>query len=217
MPSSASVRFDVANWQIKQQSEHRIVWFNRVPDILILEFSPDPVNLPTDLQNIAGIRSFIERMVGQNGGAVISVERIHCDKLEAIKSLFKYRQSASARRSPLGTVYAGLYILPFADFHYLLKIQCNEYGNTGLRETHFAQHSAPDYQHMTSMQERLADVAHSKVVVSPSDDVQYDAAFPHHPLSRLRTYLRHIEATFEADEGLKIARPFRYNPEPNGL
>ena len=213
MPSIASVRFDVANWHIKEQSDQKIIWFNHVPDLLILEFSPCALNLPADLQNMAGMRAFIKRMVRQNAGAVISVEDVICDELEGVKSIFKYRQTPSSRRSPLGTVYLGLYIFPLATMHYLLKVQCCEYGTTGLRETAVAlQQPRPahgEYKSVFSMQELLGDLNQREAQYLPADDEQYDTSFPNHPLSRLRGYLKHIEGTFIVDEHVKIAEPFR--------
>jgi hypothetical protein len=213
MPSIASVRFDVANWRMKEQSDQKIVWFNAVPDLLILEFSPRPVNLPTDLRDVAGMREFVEAMVQQNAGAVVSVECLTCDELDAVKSISKYRQTASSRRSPLGIVYLGLYIFPLAEFHYRIKVQCYEYGTTGLREAAVAiQQPRPagsEYTLISSMQELLASSGQQQVKTSPADDERYDESFPNHPLSRLRRYLRHIEETLTADESIKLAEPFR--------
>jgi hypothetical protein len=213
MPSIASVRFDVASWYIKEQSDQKIVWFNRVPDMLLLEFAPHALDLPADLQDMAGMRAFIERMVRQNAGAVISVENVTCDELEGVKSIFKYRQTPSSRRSPLGMAYLGLYIFPLAAMHYLLKVQCCEYGTTGLREAAVAllqPRPAPgEYKKVSSMQELLSNLSQSEVRLTPADDEQYDTSFPNHPLSRLRGYLKHIEETFIVDENVKIAEPFR--------
>ena len=213
MPSIASVRFDVTNWRMKEQSDRKIVWFNQIPDLLILEFSPRPLALPTDLRDVAGMRAFVERMVQQNDGAVLSVENILCDEVEAVKSLFKYHQTPSSRRSALGMVYIGLYIFPLADLCYLLKVQCCEYGTTGLREAVVAiQQPRPalsDYKMISSVQELLANLSQSKVQKTPADDEQYDTSFPGHPLSRLRGYLRHLEETLFFDENVKIAEPFR--------
>lgn len=214
MPSIASLRFDVANWQMKQRSEQRIVWFNQVPDILILEFSPHPVHLPADLQNMTRIRVLIEQMVNQNAGALISAEHLLCDEIEAAKSIFKYRQTASSRRSPQGIVYAGLYIFPFADFHYLLKAQCSEYGTTGLREaavvTQQPYTGTTGSTNVNAMEEMRPTPTGQKVMTGLSDDEKYDISFPQHPLSRLRDYLKQIEETLRADENLKLAEPFRY-------
>ncbi len=213
MPSIASVRFDVANWQIKERSDQKIVWFNRVPDMLILEFSPCVLNLPADLRDMAGMRAFIERMVRQNAGAVISVEDVTCDELEGVKTIFKYRQTPSSRRSPLGMAYLGLYIFPLAAMHYLLKVQCCEYGTIGLREASVAlqqpRPASSEYTNISSMQELLSSISQREVRRGPADDEQYDTSFPHHPLSRLRGYLKHIEETFIVDENIKIAEPFR--------
>lgn len=216
MLSIASVQFDVANWQIKQRSEQKIVWFNQIPDILILEFSPHPIELPADLQNMDAVCTFVEQMVRQNAGAVVSVENLQRGEVEIVKSIFKYRQTASSKRSPLGMVYAGLYILPFAECHYLLKVQCSEYGTTGLREAAVSASQQDQAENTSasvvySLDEMFATSVLQRVVAGLWDDEKYDAAFPLHPLSRLRNYLRHIEATFTTDEMLKSARPFRKN------
>lgn len=215
MPSIASVRFDVTDWRIKEQSDRKIVWFNHIPDLLTLEFSPRALELPTDLRDMAGMRAFIERMVRQNHGAVVSVEHVFCDDLEGVKSIFKYRQTPSSRRSALGVAYLGLYIFPLAGLHYRLKVQCYEYGTTGLREAAVAlQQPRPalnEYQTISSIQELLANLSQQKIQNTPADDEQYDTSFPEHPLSRLRGYLKHLEETLLVDENVRIAEPFRRN------
>lgn len=212
MPSITSLRFDLANWHIKERSEHRIVWFNWVPDMLVLEYSPHPIAFPAALNDLASLRAFTEYMVRQNAGAVISVEKVVCDELEGMKSIFKYRQTPSSKRSPLGTAYLGLYIFPLAELHYILKVQCCEYGPTGLREAAIAMlHPRPErnaYKLISSMEELLIDMGQQQVRATLADEEQYDVSFPSHPLSRLRGYLKHIEETITVDESVKLAEPF---------
>ncbi len=177
-----------------------MVWFNPVPDLLILEFSPHPIELPADTTDMAGMRAFIEQMVQLNGGAVVAVEHLRYKTIDIVKSIFKYRQTASTRRSADGTVYASLYIIPFAECHYLLKIQCNEYGTPGMRE------AIVTAQTTAIASQKLAAPMQTSSYLS--DDEQYDSAFPLHPLSRLRSYLRQIEETLKLDEDLCRARPY---------
>ena len=44
-----------------------------------------------------------------------------------------------------------------------------------------------------------------------SDDEKYDASFPHHPLTRVRRWLRHIERTF------RVGMVEELSPEPNAV
>jgi hypothetical protein len=44
-----------------------------------------------------------------------------------------------------------------------------------------------------------------------SDDVQYDAQFPDHPLSRLRSVLRHLASTVSIADEVKAAAPFVFS------
>jgi hypothetical protein len=57
----------------------------------------------------------------------------------------------------------------------------------------------------------------SQISASLSDDEQYDNAFPLHPLSRLRAYLRQIEATLQVDDDLAQTKPFRIKPEVGSI
>ncbi|HEX4207741.1 MAG TPA: hypothetical protein VHZ51_26795 [Ktedonobacteraceae bacterium] len=216
MPSISSLHVDTSGWQLKKQSDTRRVWINRARDVLTLEFFPTATSLPTYLHDAAGWLQYYQGRVQHEGGAVVSIDLLPLDGLDAVRALFKFRNPKLHRLSPLGMTYLGSWMLPRAHFSYIIKVQCFEYGATGTREAAVAVKQADGDVHsmtgeppriVSSADEWLAELAKSPVTVTPSDDAKYDATFPLHPLTRARSYLRHIQQTAHIDNDVRNSKP----------
>jgi hypothetical protein len=106
-------------------------------------------------------------------------------------------------------VYVGSLTLPFADFSFVIKVQCAEFEVSGLRDA--------------IVMERL--LAEGKVTLDPetkairgwscdpydpafkatllchkSDEEAYDTEFPDHPLTEMRKHIATILSTIAADD-----------------
>ena len=95
-------------------------------------------------------------------------------------------------QEPTGMTYVGGITIPFRDFSYGVKIQCEEGPMTGTREAML-------------MAEALADgsveFVENKITGEWNpDNARFDERFPDHPLSRLRRHLSSIEATLNVDD-----------------
>lgn len=96
-------------------------------------------------------------------------------------------------QQPHGMTYVGSFILPFARFSYVVKIQCEERGMTGVREAVlFAE--ALEAKTVTFDPESEIPIAGP---LNP-DSADFDDRFPQHPLSRLRRHLQEIPRCFVA-------------------
>ena len=107
------------------------------------------------------------------------------------------RQIVKVRQRPSGMTYLGSITLPFKKFSYVLKVQCEERGVTGMREA-------------VLLDEGLAAGTVQTFPDSPNpirgdwdpDADRHDARFPDHPISRVRRHLRSIISSCVVDEAL---------------
>jgi hypothetical protein len=114
------------------------------------------------------------------------------------------RQIIKIPQQPHGITYLGSITLPYRSFSFVLKIQCPEYGTTGIRDAVIADEL---------MGEGLVSIVVGAQVIrgwtqdpyeptltdgfrkNVSEDPKYDARFPAHPLSRLRPLLTRLQGT----------------------
>jgi hypothetical protein len=145
---------------------------------------------------------------------MIEVETPQIDGCLAVRSIFKLRQQLT------GMTYIGSITLPFGNFSYVLKVQCMETGVTGLRESlalpqmmasgrvKLQEGSDGAPQLLGWMQDPYAPTISMPLMRNLAEDEQYDAQFPNHPLSRLRSALRRIQSSLRLAPDLKDAPPF---------
>jgi hypothetical protein len=136
-----------------------------------------------DLPKSRDLASFVSQMRDQAAASHASL--LECD-IVRIGQLPAVRQIAKVPQRPSGMTYLGAFTLPFAKFSYVLKVQCEEHGVTGIREAVLLDHK---------LKNKLASidpVAAAMATRSDADSEEYDVQFPNHPLSRLRRHLRYI-------------------------
>lgn len=130
------------------------------------------------------------------GAALVDFEIVTFAGTPAIRQILRVPQK------PSGMTYLGAITLPFAKFSYVLKVQCEERGVTGIREA-------------VLLAEALKNKTVSLSPDSPNpiqgdwdpDAEKFDQRFPTHPLSRLRRHLRQLESCISIDNAaLKHAR-----------
>jgi hypothetical protein len=102
----------------------------------------------------------------------------------------------------MGMTYLGSLTLPFKNFSYVLKIQCEERGPTGLRE-------AVLLDKLIGEKKVHLDAAGKIVGHWNPDDPQFDDAIQAHPLSRLRRVLCKIQPAIRIDPKTKSSPGFR--------
>ena len=121
---------------------------------------------------------------------------VECSIL-GIRAIRAVRQIVKVRQDPSGLTYLGSLTLPFRNFSYVLKVQCEERGVTGVREA-------------ILLDEALAAKTVEIVPDSPNpirgdwnpDSERHDARFPDHPVSRVRKHLRSLAAACQVNEAL---------------
>jgi len=115
--------------------------------------------------------------------------------------------------------YLGSLTLPFRDFSFVLKIQCEERGVTGMREAVLLDetlgsgevHLEFDGEDIAGWMKVPCDVTRtSGLARSLADDDEHDRRFPDHPLSRARRFLSASEANISVSGAIRNASPFLY-------
>jgi hypothetical protein len=114
----------------------------------------------------------------------------------AIKVIFKVPQK------PSGMTYVGSLTIPFRDFSFVVKVQCEERGITGGREA--------------VLLTRWLETHDLPAVLGDPTDLpdwhpeseEFDAEFPGHPISRVRRVLRRVCDSLVIDEGVASAAGF---------
>ncbi len=170
------------------------LWVNPDGDQLSLHYFSKPPDIYVDLKDIDALRAFYREGIITEGGALIEADLITIAKHDAIRTIFKHPQK------PHGMIYFGSITLPFRDFSYVVKIQCNERG-TYWHPNSFVLHEflASGRVNIDREAGRLfgwfADPYDPNIVTglmrNHSEDVSYDEKFPQHPLSRLRKLLQY--------------------------
>jgi hypothetical protein len=162
------------------------------------------------LSNLAALRDGYRSLVLQAGHGFISLDVLQLKGIGAIKLIVK------ARQQPHGMTYVGSLTFPFASFSFVVKVQCPEYGVTGVREAVVLDSLLRKYP-PEKIEEGLipgwaADPYDSSrqdgMMRNVAEDEALDAKFPMHPLSRVRRYLATIEPGFQFDDPIYGATPF---------
>jgi len=209
LPALQALRFDLTGWAPDAQSEDEVRWTSASGDVLSLHLIAVPPDFPTGLDDVQGLRAFYRKLTVEAGGGIIEVDVVSQAQLRLVRTLCKFPQR------PTGMAYIGSLALPFAAFSYLIKVQCPEQAITGLRDTLILSTLIPpdDQGPQRWVEEEWAKDPYepsdrSRLRRNLSEDEQYDAEFPDHPLSRARRYLARILRTLEVEPSLREAAPF---------
>ena len=163
------------------------VWYTHDGDGVGLHYfglKPDLPNKQTTTQ------AFISQYLALLGESGIDVA------IETVAEIPAIRTIAKAAQEPSGMTYLGSYTLPFRDFSYVIKIQCEERGMTGIRE-------AVLFEKIYSTNEIIVDDSGNIMGEFSTDDEKYDNEFPDHPLSRCRRSLHQIKSSITLAEEVR--------------
>jgi hypothetical protein len=107
--------------------------------------------------------------------------------------------------------------LPFRDFSFVLKIQCEERGTTGVRETVLLNEKLKSGEvHLDGraiagwMKDPYDVMRTSGLARNLADDNEFDQHFQNHPLSRARRFLDAAEANISVSDTIRSAPPSIY-------
>ncbi len=189
-PTLDSVGFDTTGYEPRGEPipGHLRAWWTPDRDGLGLYLFSLPPDLPQTYK-LTELRGYYETMMRAAGGTIVEVSTLGCDNRGAIRTIAKVPQASS------GFTYIGSLTIPFRAFSFVLKVQCEERGPTGLREA------------VLTDRQLAAGGALGPLTVD-ADDESFDPGFAQHPVSRVRRALDHITRTARVDAPIKALPDF---------
>lgn len=195
-PTIDSLTFDTSAWKYhaeKQPGKMRL-WETPEHDAVVLHFFGIPPDLPRGA-SAAELSAFYAKGLDGSSAKIVECTLGTVADCPAIQLLVKVPQK------PSGMMYQMGVTLPFRDFSFVVKIQCQEHGITGTREA-------------ILFAERLKAGEKPNVTGGPflpnwnPDSPEYDKRFPDHPVSRLRRLLAAIKGTAKMDATVRTLPAF---------
>jgi hypothetical protein len=206
------VELDVTGWHT---TDKRANWQTVACDEMKLLVTEMPVPFPAG-SGLDQVREFFRHVVTRREGALISCDPVQAWDPPLFRTVYKY---------PTGRGYAVTFeaslALPLGNVCLELLITASEDSVTGVREALVMR----DLMKTAGISER-EQLARNEIPIQwkferyhpgtrgswayvISDDEQYDAAYPRHPLTRVRRWLRRIERTYRV---VIIAEPPETSP-----
>lgn len=204
------VRFEPGTpWKLHSQEDFISSWHHPFGDVASFHYFDKPPDLAAvpDLQGMDVLRQMYRDALSDHGG-IVSVEPLTFHSVRSVETIFKVPQN------PAGMTYVASVTIPFRDFSFVVKFQCPEIGITGLRDaTLFAKLSTElafndDGVPRGWMKDPYLASSDGAAKYNLSDQAEYDADFPDHPLSRARRYLALLSACVRAEKNLAIVPQF---------
>jgi hypothetical protein len=197
-----SVKFDASRYNFQGDRDGTRVWFLPGGGGVGLYFFPRKPDLPSGAKSIRQLTEFYTaQMDGQ-------LEVVECRvlALDGVRSVWLIAKGLDEQTR--GAVYLGSLTIPFRDCSFVIKIQCQEQGVTGMREALLT---------AEALQKGTGRVEGDRFVPSgwSFDDEQFDEKLPRHPLSRVRRELRHIASSVQIEPKVRNAAPFEL-PQSDG-
>jgi hypothetical protein len=193
-----SVRFDTSPYEAggEPRPGQTRVWFTPEGDAIGLYFFSVPPDLPANARSVDDLRAFFAAEMESSGGQVVELSSVRLDECPAVRVISKMPLQ------PPGMTCVGAFTIPFRDFSFVLKVQCEERGPTGYREAVLADRrlAAGEVSAITEGRMQLPNW-------NP-DDESFDAEFPEHPVSRVRRVLSRVAASITFDASIKCLPGF---------
>ena len=182
-----TVTFDTARFRYQGEEEHQRAWLTPDGDALTLLLFARRPDLPEGARNFFVLLDYYERRLCSDTVSLVRFDLLEIDGVRAVWTIIK------ALQQPHGAAYLGSVTFPFAEFSYVLKMQCDERGITGARET--------------ALLVKALNEGKQPEDFDPEDE-RYDKLFPDHPLSRLRREFDALQPTIRLDPRIKSSPPF---------
>jgi hypothetical protein len=181
-PSLDAVRFDTAGYAVQSEPQPGKVrvWHTPEGDGLGVYFFPVPPDLPANAASADDLAAFYRRLLGDSGGKLVEARVVVAGGCPAVRTIL------SVPQQPSGRTYVGSLTVPFRDFSFVLKCQCDEGGPTGLKEVLLFDRSRAANEPMQVEGGRF------HIPGWDPDDPKHDAEFPDHPVARVRRVLDHL-------------------------
>lgn len=190
-----SITIPDQGWNKLSEDGDAIRWVNpQQSALIVLHFFDKEPDLPT-VEDLDYLKKFYRNIAASSNGGTVETDILHIHDIPAVKTIIKIPQQET------GMVYIASITIPFENCSYVVKIQANEIGVTGMRDAvilnrlmetgeveigeeniinWFEDPYDPDFKQGTPM--------------NKSELEKYDHEFPEHPLSIARSLIKKIAA-----------------------
>lgn len=163
----------------------------------------------SSLKTIDGVRQYYRSTIFASKGAIIEVELVELHGVQCIRTVLKFPQE------PSGSTYLTSLIIPFAMCSYVVKIQAPELELSGIRDSFVIKKLLREGV-ITKTPNGYSNWAfdpYERGFIGPnlmyrSEEAQWDARFPTHPLTKSRKLIAEIEKEIQFDPKLLELKPF---------
>jgi hypothetical protein len=208
----ASLAFDAPGWQVQETNPKKQVWEHPGhAAVLSLHFFDIPPDIPVRLADQTALRGYYRSLIqAQHGGLVeVSVGVLADTRISVVKTIFKLP------RQPRGMGYIGSLTVPFKHCSYVVKIQAEEGGMTGMREAVIADKLiregkiAPGENNIPGWSADPYDQTWKNgALMNLAEREEYDHLFPGHPLTIVRDGLKAAAGNLKVSKELLRAERF---------
>jgi hypothetical protein len=191
-PSIDSLRFATADWKYHAEREtvEMRLWETADHDAVFQHFFGKPPDLPV-AKSIDEISAMYASGLVAARGRIVECAIGEFARCKAVRVLLKVPQK------PTGMMYQSAVTVPFQDFSFVVRIQCSEVGTTGVREAILFE------KRMRAGERPNLQKPGEPFPGWNPDAPRHDAAFPSHPISRLRRLLSGIQNAASIDEKVR--------------
>src|ERR1041385_5119570 len=190
-PSLDAVRFDTTGFEFRGESQPGKVkvWHTPEGDGFGVYFFPVPPDLPANIASVDELAAFYIHRLADSGAKLVEARVLVAGGCKAARTILSIPQR------PFGGTYLGSLTVPFRDFSFVLKCQCDEGGPTGLKEAELFERARAANEPMRIEGRRF------HIPGWDPDDPKHDVEFPDHPIARARRLLDHVAGSLVvADE-----------------
>lgn len=218
-PSASRLSLGLEGWKSVAASDFERRWINDLGDELTVAFSEGRPPLEFDPRDVDAGREFFRQVAAEIGQGFVELNHVVVDGVDATRSILKVKQN------PTGVAYIGRLCVPFSDCNWMIEVLSREFGTTGMREAMVVSQlvsrgeirpNSPDGRMKGWVRDPYdPDRDPPEFSYTLADDLQYDAMFPLHPLTRARERLTEIQSTLRIDRSQRLLTPYQHLPTAN--
>lgn len=205
-----SVTIPNQGWEKVSEDHDAIRWINpQQSALIVLHYFDKEPDLPT-AKDLDYLKKFYRNIADSSNGGIIETDIIHIHDIPCVKTIIKFPQQET------GMIYIASITIPFENCSYVVKIQANEIGITGMRDAVIlnkmieAGEVKIDGETMTHWFEDPYDPdCKQGTLMNKAELEKYDHEFPEHPLSIARSLIRSITETIIFKKEIKELPPFK--------
>lgn len=205
-----SVTIPNQGWEKVSEDQDAIRWVNpQQSALIVLHYFDKEPDLPT-ARDLDYLKKFYRNIAASSNGGTIETDIIHIHDIPCVKTIIKVPQQET------GMIYIASITIPFENCSYVVKVQANEIGITGMRDAVILS-KLIETGEVTLEEETMINWFEDPydpdfkqgTLMNKSELEKYDHEFPEHPLSVARSLLKTIAAEILFKPEIKELPPFK--------